>query len=285
MDQKFRRVMHLLPIMTLYIVLIGGGLLLLVKDSLGYIPKLGFHQVTLSHYKSIVMDRHLLGQLAYSLRIAGISAILSMTIGTWVAYTMTGKKSDKPSSIVIMRIGMILPYLYMVFIVLLVFSQSGLVSRVFNGLNITSSTNDFPNLVYGSTGIILTYTLKGVPFVIFLVYNVMNQIKSYDDVASTLGSSKWQVFRRIYLPLSRDTIVWSGMVLFIFDLGAFEVPFLLSKIKQQGYAVKIYSSYLAPSIQQIPYTMAMTMVLFLVGIGSVFIFALATRWFIRQVAK
>ncbi|WP_240842307.1 ABC transporter permease [Acidaminobacter sp. JC074] len=284
MDRRIRTIALLTPISLLYVVLIGGGLFMVLRESLGYIPNLGFNQVTFEYYRQAFLVKGFYSSILISLLCAGISSSLSMIIGTSLAYRLSRTKHQALKKVTnkLMRIGMIMPYLYMVFFVVMFFSQSGLLSRILH-VFLSQSTNDFPNFIYGVGGVILVFTLKGIPFVMMLVVNVMSNISSeYDHVALTLGSHSHHLFRKIYLPLSRDTIVWAGMVLFAYDLGSFEVPYILSNMRSQTFSVKLYSFYLSPNISDIPVTMAMTVILFLVGLISVVIFALFFRNLIRR---
>ena len=210
-----------------------------------------------------------------------------MILGTLIAYKLTistNVKLKKKMNYII-RLGMVLPYLYMVFLVILFFGQSGLLSRLLYHLNLISEPSSFPNILYGryGFGIIIVYVLKGLPFVVLLVLNIMSKISgTYNDVAMTLGSSKSQIFRKIYLPLSRDTIVWSGMVLVAYDLGSFEVPYIFAHLKHKSFSVMLYSEYLKPSISSIPTTMSMTVILFGISLMTVVGFALITRYLIGR---
>lgn len=284
MDKRVRSVILLTPISLLYAVLIGGGFFIVIKESFGYIPNLGFDQLSFEYYKAVVQAPGFIRSLVMSLLTATIAASLSMILGAFFAFILA--RSKKPIIVkrasALMRFGIIMPYLYMVFLVSLFFSQSGLVSRLLHVFT-NHQPQDFPNLIYGSSGVVLVFVLKGVPFVTMLVYNVMSNIKNdYGDVAMTLGSKRSHLFRKLYMPLAKDTIVWTGMVLFAYDLGSFEVPYILSQLKSQTFSVKLFSEYLSPNISSIPLTMAMTVVLFLVGIISVTIFALTTRYLIGR---
>lgn len=284
MDRKFNKVVLLTPISLLYMLLIGGGFFIVIKESLGSIPNLGFKQLTWHYYYEVIREDSFLKSILYSLGLAFSSSFISVVIGTIVAYKMTYTTLRK--SISGFRLGMVLPYLYMVFLVMLFFSSSGVVSRMMYHTGFITVPNDFPNLIYGWGGIVLVFILKGIPFVGLLVLNVMSRInEDFNDVGMTLGSNRLSLFRKIYLPLSQDTIVWSGMVLFAYDLGSFEVPYIFTQIKRQSFSVKLYSAYLNPSIESVPMTMAMTVILFVVGLLSIVVYGLLLRGFIRRLQR
>ena len=287
MDRKYRKLVLLTPITLLYSLLIGGGFWIILKESFGIIPTLGFEEMTFSYYLEAMNMNGFFHSVFYAIYLAVVSSVLSMMIGTWIAYRLTRSKNQRLKGVInsIMGLGIILPYLYMVFITMLFLSQSGLISRGLYMLNVIEFPSDFPNLLYGrlGIGIIIVYVLKGIPFVTLLTLNVMSQISNnFEQVAMTLGGNNKQIFKKIYLPLSRDTIVWSGMVLFAYDLGSFEVPYIFSNLKTRSFSVMLYSEYLKPSITSIPTTMAMTVILFGIGIVSVILFALFVRTIIRR---
>ncbi|MBI9012425.1 MAG: ABC transporter permease subunit [Clostridiales bacterium] len=290
MDRKYRRVVLLSPITLLYSLLIGGGFWIILKESFGIIPILGFDEMTFSYYLKVMHMNGFFHSVLFALYLAVVSSVISMVIGTWIAYRLTRSKNQRLKSVInlIMGLGIMLPYLYMVFITMLFLSQSGLISRVIYMFNVTELPSDFPNLLYGrlGIGIIIVYVLKGIPFVFLLTLNVMSQISiNFEQVAMTLGSNNKQIFKKIYLPLSRDTIVWSGMVLFAYDLGSFEVPYIFGNLKSKSFSVMLYSEYLKPSIISIPTTMAMTVILFGISIVSVILFALFVRNVIRRLHR
>lgn len=290
MGRKLRKIILLMPITCLYAILIGGGFYIILRESFGFIPAFGLKTFTNEYYLKAIGMYGFFDSVVFAVLTAIIASSISMILGTLIAYKLTLMKNEKVKSIInyIIRLGMVLPYLYMVFLVILFFGQSGLVSRLLFRLGVITSPSDFPNLLYGpyGLGIIIVYVLKGLPFVVLLVLNVMSKISgTYNDVSMTLGSNRFQSFKKIYLPLSRDTIVWSGMVLMAYDLGSFEVPYIFAHLKQKSLSVMLYSEYLKPSISSIPTTMSMTVMLFVISLICVASFALITRLLIGRLYR
>lgn len=288
MDRKLRKLILLTPIICLYSLLIGGGFYVIMKESVGIIPAFGFTEFTFDYYLKAIRMHGFFNSVLFAVIVAGISALLSMVFGTLLAYKLAHSKNKiaKQAVETLIGLGIVLPYLYMVFLVMLFFSQSGIVSRVLYAMNIIKAPSEFPNLLYtkNGLGIIIVYVLKGIPFVTLLVLNIMSKISSrYKDVAMTLGSNKMQTFRKIYMPLSRDTIIWSGMVLMAYDLGSFEVPYIFAGLNNKSFSVMLYSEYLKPSIDSIPVTMAMTVILFGISLCAVIGFAIVVRSLIRRI--
>lgn len=269
----------LVPVILLYSLLIGGGLLQLITESSGFIPALGLHEVSLSHYLKILADPTFLASLGYSLYLAFVSASLSTLLGLLIAYKMVFSKKDNIKKLTrkILQVGVVLPYLLVVFLVMLMLSKAGLVSRIAYQAGLIGGLDQFPNLLYDpwGGGIILTFVAKGTPFIGLFAVTVMANISdTYSQVAKTLGLSNFMILKKIILPLSSNVIVWSSAIIFAYNLGSFEVPYLLGNVKVVSLSSRLYSLYISPQIDTIPTAMAMSLTLLLVGLISVCIYGL-----------
>ena len=164
MGERSRPIGYLLPIIILYVVLIGGGLYKVLLESLGYIPALGMTDVTLQHYTHILSSPGFVRDLLFTLFIALTAATISVVTGTLLAFKLTRTQIPWLKSMVarVMQFGMILPYLYMIFIVTLLFSKTGIYSRFLYSLGLIDGLNQFPTLVYEpyGIGILLVFILK-----------------------------------------------------------------------------------------------------------------------------
>lgn len=272
----------LFPILVIYIVLLGGGLIEAVTESLGVIPVLGLTTANLDGYRSLFLQDGFLNNFLFSIWIAFISSFISTVLGILIAYALTLLRARRFSNLtkVAMQIGLILPYLYGIFLAVTFFSQSGLISRVFYHLGLISAPRFFPELLYDSAGvgIVLVFVFKGTPFVALFVSNIMSRISAdYHDVARTLRANDLSALRRIYLPLSSTVIVWCACVLFAYDLGSFEVPYMLGALRPVALSAKLYSLYIDPNLLKIPQAMALNVFLFIVGLFCTVLYALGLK--------
>lgn len=269
----------LLPVILIYSLFIGGGLLQLMIESSGFIPALGLQEVSVSHYLKILGEPKFLASLGYSLYLACVSASLSTLLGVLIAYKMVFSENDSIKKLTrkTLQVGVVLPYLYVVFLVMLMLSKAGLVSRIAYQVGLIAGLEQFPNLLYDpwGGGIILTFVAKGTPFIGLFAVTVMANISdTYSQVAKTLGLSNFMILKKIVLPLSANVIVWSSAIIFAYNLGSFEVPYLLGNVKVVSLSSRLYSLYINPQIDTIPTAMAMSLTLLVVGLISVFIYGL-----------
>lgn len=290
MDHKSHQLVYFLPIVLLYGTLIGGGFLKVLIESTGYIPLLGMTHISMAAYKAVLISDGFLRDLLYSLLLSSIATGISLILGTGLAYKLTKTRHGFIKKMLsgVIRLGMVLPYLYMIFITIILFGQTGIYSRIFYHLGLIDELSSFPIFLYDryGIGILLTYMLKGVPFVCLFVLNLMEQIsEDYDQVAQSLGASDLVILFKVTLPQCANMLVWSSMILFAFDFGSFEVPYILGTNQPRMLAVRLYTLYIAPGIDQIPQAMALAIILLIIASISVLFYAFIVRRTIHWLAS
>lgn len=290
MGQRIRSIKYFLPIIVLYGLLIGGGFYRIFLESLAYIPGLNMTTPTLDHYVTALTANGFIRDLAFTLVLALVAASLSVLFGTIIAFELTKTRSIWLKKLVtkMVELGLVLPYLYMVFMVVLLFGKTGVYSRILAHFHIIDNFQQFPTLVFEpyGIGILLVFVLKGTPFVTLFLLNIMSNINNtYENVAASLGARPYQILKRLYVPLCSDTIVWSLMILLAYDIGAFEVPYLLGSLKPQNLSVRLFSAYTNPSINTYPLTMAIAVLLFVIGLVVVALYGPLIKWLITRKSR
>lgn len=169
----------------------------------------------------------------------------------------------------LINLPIIIPHIVVVIIIFMIFSQSGIVSRILYNLGIINDSSDFIQLVSDKNGIgiILVYLWKGIPFVALTTYNILKNISnSLENVAINLGANKIQVFRYIVLPLAMPSIISSFIILFAFSFGSYEVPFLIGPSTPKALSVHAYITYSSSDLMQRPIAMGINTILSVVSI-------------------
>jgi putative spermidine/putrescine transport system permease protein len=286
-NRKFNHSLLLLaPMILLYVFFILGGIISVFIESTGFIPALGLNEISASSYANIFMKKEFFVSLSYSLYIALVSTSISTLLGVLMAYHIVISRNAFLIGISkrILQVGMILPYLYMVFLTMITMGRSGLISRIFYYFGWIQSLDDFPEFLYEplGLGIIFVYVLKGTPFVALFAINIMDRISNtYHEVSKTLGAKEYHILRKVYLPIASNTIVWTSSILFVYDLGAFEVPYLLGTNRFVTLSSQLYSLYINPQIETIPESMAMNISLLAIGSVGVFLYAILLKRFLK----
>jgi putative spermidine/putrescine transport system permease protein len=95
-------------------------------------------------------------------------------------------------------------------------------------------------LLYNRPGVVIGMVYALLPYMVLTLFSVMRGIDpNLMQAASTLGANDWQVFRRIFLPLSLPGIVGGCLLVFILSLGYFITPRLMGGDRDQTIATII----------------------------------------------
>ena len=201
---------------------------------------------TWQHYSVVLRDGDFWISLGATISVAVIATLISNVLGTLLAFAMLRAGAQGRSLQRALQLPVILPHLIVVIMVIHIFSQSGVLARLFWWGGLIDNPNQFPLLVYDrfAIGIMLVYLYKQVPFVAMLAYDTLRGIShKYADVAANLGASSWQTITQIYLPILRPTIIGTSLITFAYAFGAFEVPLLLGTPVWRTLPVESYLLY------------------------------------------
>lgn len=274
MENKLKPYLLLAPISILLILIMGVGILNCIFQSIGYIPSIGLNNFTLDYYKEILRDETFLKSLIFSLKTSFISSFICVVVGTLLAYALSKNKYSK-LKVNLLNLPIVVPHIVVVIIVFMIFSQSGILSRILYNLGVIKDSSEFTQLVLDENGIgiILVYLWKGIPFVIITAYNILKNIsETLENVAINLGANKLQVFRFILLPLAMPSIITSFIILFAYSFGSFEVPFLIGPSTPKALSVQAYISYSSSDLMQRPIAMSINVILSGVSIFMLLIY-------------
>lgn len=263
MKNKLKPYILMAPVGILLFVIMSVGIINCVLQSLGYFPQIGLESLTCDYYREVLRDENFLKSLLFSLRTSFISTFLSVVLGVLLAFALTNSKHSKIRSY-LLNLPVIVPHIVVVLLMITLFSQSGIVSRVLYNLKIIDDSSKFSIVLSDSKGlgIILVYLWKGIPFTAITTYNILKTInEKLEKVSINLGANRWQSFRYIALPLAMPSIISSFIILFAFSFGSYEVPFLIGPSTPKALPVYAYVSYISSDLGQRANSMVINVVL------------------------
>ena len=258
MKKKMTPYILLVPQLILGVVFIiglGTGII----QSLGVIPAFGLTEPTLKYYKEILTRSDILQSLKYSLYIAFVSAFFATSIGTILCAILVNLRQVKGKVMRVVQIPIIVPHVIVALFAINILSQNGILARIGAQLGLVSEQQQFPLVLYDGHGIgvILAYLWKEIPFIVYFVIALMANISdSLGEAATNLGADRIQVFWKITLPLCMNTILSGFLIIFVFALGAYELPFILGATLPRSLPVLAYIEYSKPDLLARPYAMA-----------------------------
>ncbi|WP_128895777.1 ABC transporter permease [Longirhabdus pacifica] len=251
MWQKIKPYVYVLPAVLMLVMLFLGGILQGLLQSVGVYVASSTYSLSFEAYRSVLLSEDFWNSLTYSLTIASTSTIVSMWIGTMMAFatyylSLRVSGGTKIKSVIrLQQLPLLLPHIAVAYMFFLLFTQSGWISRLSYSLGWIEQIDQFPILVHDPYGwsIIFTYVWKEVPFIFLLVYPVLLRLEpSWMQMARVHGASIRQYFFTIF-SLLLPSVLTSGYIVFAFTFTAFEVPYLLGVTYPKHIAVLSYQYY------------------------------------------
>lgn len=239
-----------------------GGLYAAVVQSLGYLPAIGRTEISLSAYREVITSRGFLDSLFLTLYVSVVSTALATVLAVLAALAL--RRSPGRASAVVFQVPVTIPHLVAAVGIALVVSQTGLGARAAFALGLIGEPSQFPALLYDryAVGVILTYVWKETPFIALVVLATLRGVAGeLEDVAKTLGANAWQRFWYVIFPVIAPGVVAASLVVFAFDLGAFEVPYLLGQDYPNMLPVTAYEEYQSIELSDRPNAMAINVLL------------------------
>lgn len=98
-------------------------------------------------------------------------------------------------------------------------------------------------LLFQFSGVAISLVHVLLPFMVFPILSVLSQLEpSLAEAAGDLGADRWQVFRRVTLPLTLQGVVAGAELVFALSISAFATPSLLGGGRVQVLASLIYTN-------------------------------------------
>lgn len=264
----------LIPQIILSIIFLIG-LISAITQSLGMIPAFGLTEPTLKYYKEILRSPSTMRSIEYSLRIALISSVLATFIGVIICAVIVMGRRTKGYYMRIVQLPIVVPHVVVALFTINILSQNGMVARIFYSLGIIKEQQQFPMFMYDSygIGIILAYLWKEVPFIIYFIIALMSNINDkLGEAARNLGASRWTSFYKVTLPLCKNSILSGFLIIFVFSLGAYELPAILGATLPRALPVQAYIEYIHPNLKNRPYAMALNGIIIIISCISACIY-------------
>lgn len=259
-----RILLLLAPALFVVIVLYGGGVALALSQSLGYLPFIGQREFSLEAYARIADDTAFRASVWLTFRMAITSTVVSAVLAVAAGMMLRGTRRGQRITTFLFQLNLPVPHLVGGAAMLLLFTQSGVVSRIAYALGVVDSASAFPPLTNDRLGfaIMAEYIWKEVPFIgVVVLAALQGDIRPFEEVAQVLGANAWQRFRYVILPLLMPGVLSTSIIVFAFTFGSFEVPFLLGQPFPAVLPVLAYRQYVDVDLASRADAMAISMLI------------------------
>jgi putative spermidine/putrescine transport system permease protein len=271
------------PAVVVVTVLFGGGLVLGLIQSLGYLPAAGLNSLSLKHFGHVLGDPDFLLSLLLTLYVAVTSTLIAAVISVVMAMFLLKITEKSRIAHFIFQIPLTVPHLVIAVAMVFMLTPSGIFSRMAVKIGLIDSSAAFPLLVNDrwAIGIILAYVWKEIPFITLMILSVLQRSGAeLLEVGRTLKADRWQRFRYITLPTISPSLGAASLIVFAYTFGAFEVPFLLGQTHPMMLPVWAYKNYSDVDLLARPEGIATGLI-----IAAIIVMAIVTSQILTQAAR
>ncbi len=221
----------LAPVMIVLLVLFAGALIVALLQSFGHAPLYGVREFpTTRYYQELFALPGFWRSVFYTFYYAVVPTVVGTVLSIFLALTLRKRFTGKGLFQYVYKLPLMIPYLVGVTITILMFSNGGIIARLLYAVGLIESTRDFPRMLYthAGWGIMIVYLWKQIPFTTLIIYSVLMGLgRESEEAAATLGANRWQAFWHVTLPQIMPGIISATVIVFAFNFGSFEVPFIL----------------------------------------------------------
>ncbi len=275
---RLKIILSLTPPLLIILTLFFGGILYGFLQSLGYQPAIQKYEINFDAYYNVMFSERYAKLFWTGLALTAAFALFGALA---IRKTFFAKKFCN----FIYSLNLPMPHLVVAVGMIFVFSQSGLLARMFTQIGFIGSPSDFPILVkdkYGF-GIILAYIWKESAFFFIILMSVLQSLgENFEELAQSLGANKWQRFRYVILPLVMPSLFSASIIVFAFSFGAYEVPAILGVNYPQMLPVMAFEFFLNPDLNARSEGMALSMIIASIVMILVVIYFWLTQSKIRK---
>jgi putative spermidine/putrescine transport system permease protein len=274
------------PAFAAVAVLFFGGMYEGLIQSLGLFPAAGQSRFSLSAYEHILTAADFWLSLGLTFRVSLLSTLLAACIGLVMSIClfMLGKSAPVrwiPFWRRWFQLPFVVPHLAAAYLMVLLLTQSGWVSRMAYQMGLIDDMMTFPIMVnepFG-WGIVITYAWKEAPFISLCMYPVLLRIHdTWREAARVFGANSMNFIKEIVLPLLMPAWFAASFVVFAFTFSAFEVPYLLGVTYPKMLPVLAYEWY-SGDLAERPLAMAVGILLVLITtLLGIVAYRLGKRW-------
>lgn len=286
--KRLALIAHLAPLLIPFALFFIYSLVMTVSQSFG-VGAVSDYKGGLFHAYSLVLkDPAFVRNGIFSIWISLASSLGSVISGSFLAWQIRKLPGRLHTLASVYRIPIILPHITVAFLILFLFSNRGMVPALAYQLISPETAEQFPELIYSSMGwsIILAYLYKEIPFVVLMELAVLKQIP--DDrltTAKMLGAGSFRTYFKVVLPHLRPVINTVFIILFLYSLGAFDIPFILGMSKPSMLSIRVYRLYFESDLVNRPLVMARLTLMFLFSLGFILIYSRSARKLEKEVRK
>lgn len=238
---------------------------------------IGTHGPNLDAYQRVV---HLPGfgrSLALTVWVATASTVLAIAAGSaisWLWAARPGRARRVDTGFVHLTVS--IPHVVWAAALAATLSQSGWVARLATATGLIHRPDQFPVLVgdRAGLGIIIHIATKEAAFVALATIPLASRrARRHVHAAATLGASRFQQYRLVFLPAIAPALLPAAVVVYAFGLGAYEPPAILGATAPRALSMIALDRFRDPDLTMRADAFAISTIL-----AAITVLAAAAMW-------
>lgn len=195
----------------------------------------------LDNWSEVLTDPFYRDILFKTLRIAFLTTVACAILGYAPAYYIaTSKSRYKPFLLLLLILPFWISYIIRTMSWINILGAGGAINSVLLWVGLI---NEPVRLLYNEATVILGLVHYLLPFMILNVYVSVEAIdRNFVDAARSLGSTSFQAFREITLPLSLPGLAAGGLLCFVLSAGTYITPAILGGPRDAMFANLVFDA-------------------------------------------
>lgn len=192
-----------------------------------------------STYFAVLTNSRYLQSLANTVGLSLVVTLLTLVLGAVVGIVL-GRQPFKGCQLLLslLTLPLSFPGVIIGFFIILLGGRQGLIADLTEWVGFGRTT-----FAYGLTGLFLGYLYFSLPRAIATYTAAASAMDTQlEEAARTLGASRWQVARDVWLPELMPTTLGCGAIIFATSMGAFGTAFTLAS-KFEVLPITIYNEF------------------------------------------
>lgn len=207
--------------------------------------------------------------LAQSMWYATVTTALCFVLGFPLAYVIARSPARwQPIFLLLVMLPFWTNFLVRTYAWMILLRHDGLINRFLMALGVVDTPLE---LLYTPTAVVIGLVYGYLPFMVLPLYVAVERLDPLlVEAAWDLYASRWAVFRRVILPLTKPGIVGGCILVFIPSIGSFITPDLLGGARSMMIGNLIQHEYLV--VRDWPLGSAVSFVLMAVVMAAVVLY-------------
>lgn len=207
--------------------------------------------------------------LAQSMWYATVTTALCFALGFPLAYVIARSPARwQPIFLLLVMLPFWTNFLVRTYAWMILLRHDGLINRFLMALGVVDTPLE---LLYTPTAVVIGLVYGYLPFMVLPLYVAVERLDPLlVEAAWDLYASRWAVFRRVILPLTKPGIVGGCILVFIPSIGSFITPDLLGGARSMMIGNLIQHEYLV--VRDWPLGSAVSFVLMAVVMAAVVLY-------------